>query len=58
MRADRENLFRTVSYAEQHVLEERVMNPKIRARDVDVVVGEISVALQHAWQNKHQAGQE
>lgn len=58
MRADRENLFETVRFADQHVLGERVMNPKVRARDVNAVVDQISSALRTAWKNKHQAGQE
>lgn len=58
MRADREKLFETVRFADQHVLGERVMNPRVRARDVNAVVDQISSALRSAWKHKHQAGQE
>ncbi len=58
MREDRNNLFATVRFADQHVLGERVMHPNARARDVKAVVDQISSALRTAWQHKHRAGQE
>lgn len=58
MRTDREKLFATVHFADVHVASERAMHPKVRAADVNGVVDAIKTALQGAWKNKHQAGQE
>ncbi len=58
MRTDREDLFATIRSVDVHVANERAMNPKVRAADVDGVVDAIKTALQGAWKHKHRAGQE
>lgn len=56
MRADRDQLFRVVRSVDTHVTNERVMNPTVRAHDVEGVVSAIQEALHGAWKRKHQAG--
>lgn len=54
MRTDRDDLFRVVRSVDIHVTNERVMDPTVRARDVDGVVNTIKTALQSAWARKNQ----
>jgi|GEM_PF-6100376 len=58
MRVDRDNLFRVVHSVDTRVTNERVMNPTVRAHDVDGVVNLVKAALQGAWTHKHRAGRE
>lgn len=58
LHTDRERLFEAVRFTDSHMVNERVMNPNVRARDVDAVVVHITSALRGAWTHKHQVGQE